>query len=231
MRASLQKQFLINMKFLLTIPQTLFVIIVPIILVIVIFVCVYIYRKNKHQKNNHREAYYKTIRNIAVAEDYYLINNFIFKIDGSKTAVIDHLLAGEKYFYIITSLYYDGNLSGNENDNSLILTTKESGKTYTDNPLFMTKTLLERLSNVTGLDMSLLIGVVLVNDSCQVNLIRERKRDGSEIPFEEQIYFVVNNNKLKSLIKKIESRNIENINAAQLDRAIKGLNKLNRRKK
>lgn len=221
---------MINMIFL-TIPQTLFIILVPAILSLALFFGVFIHNQHKKQKNNHREVYYKTIRAIADNQDYYLINNFIFKIDGSKTAVIDHLLIGEKYFYIITSLYYEGNLSGKEFDNSLILTTKEKGKTYTDNPLFMTKTLLTRLSTVTGIDVSMMIGIVLVNDTCQVNLIPEKRSDGSEILSDEKIYYVVNNNKLKSLIKKIESRDVEKINASQLDRAVKGLDKLNRRKR
>ena len=215
---------------LLSIAQLTWIILAPIGIIGILIVIIYLVTKS-HQKNKYREIYYKTIRSIADEQDYYLLNNFIFRIDHGRTAVIDHLLIGDKYFYVISSLYYDGNLSGKEFDSSLILTTKNNGKNYTDNPLFQTKTLIQKLSLVTGIDQSMMIGIVVLNDACNHDVIHERRPDGEEIPFEEKIYFLCNNNKLKKLIKKIERRNVGNINADQLDRAVKSLDKLNRKKR
>lgn len=219
------------MTVFLNIAQLTWLILGPLSIIAIIFFIIFNLVRKKTQKKKYKEVYYRTIRTIADNEDYYLLNNFIFRIDNGRTAVIDHLLIGEKYFYIITSLYYDGNLSGKEFDSSLILTTRTNGKSYTDNPLFQTKTLISKLSMVTGLDTSLMIGIVLVNDSCNFNVIHEKRNDGREIAEDEKIYFLCNNNKLKKLISKIESRNVGNINPDQLDRAVKSLDKLNRKKR
>ena len=210
--------------------QIIFLAICSILIVVGIFSLYFAIRHRINQKKNFKYECYKTVRKIALYSDYYLLNNFIFKTEGSKTAQIDHLLVGDKYFYVITSLYFDGNLSGKEYDQSLFLTTKENGKKYTDNPLFVTKSLINAFSYKTNIPPSFFIGIVLVNDSCQVNLIHE-KRNGSEIPQDEKIYFVVNNSKLKHLIKKIESRNIESINAKQLANIIPSIDKMNRKKR
>lgn len=219
------------MTIFLNIAQLTWLILGPLSIIAIIFFIIFSLVRKHTQKNKYKEVYYRTIRAIADNEDYYLLNNFIFRIDNGRTAVIDHLLIGEKYFYIITSLYYDGNLSGKEFDSSLILTTRTNGKSYTDNPLFQTKTLINKLSMVTGLDASLMIGIVLVNDSCNFNVVHEKRSDGREITQDEKIYFLCNNNKLKKLISKIENRNVGNINPEQLDRAVKSLDKLNRKKR
>ena len=181
------------MTIFLNIAQVTWLILGPLSIIAIIFFIVFNLVRKKTQKNKYKEVYYRTIRAIADNEDYYLLNNFIFRIDNGRTAVIDHLLIGEKYFYIITSLYYDGNLSGKEFDSSLILTTRTNGKSYTDNPLFQTKTLISKLSMVTGLDTSLMIGIVLVNDSCNFNVVHEKRNDGREIAEDEKIYFLCNN--------------------------------------
>jgi hypothetical protein len=128
-------------------------------------------------------------------------------------------------------MYYDGNLSGAENDASLRLTPKETGTSYTDNPLYITKTLIQYLSSKTNVSSSFMIGIVLVNDSCQINLTSEKLPNGNTIPNDEKIYFLTNVSKVKNLIKKIESRPIKKLNAKSLDSVIKGLDKLNRSKK
>ena len=231
MPALVEKLFLINMINLLNVPQTIFVILVPTIVVVLVILFLFFLVRNKNQKSNHEMEYYKVIRSIADCEDYYLLNNFKFNVYGSKVATIDHLLVGEKYFYIILSMYYDGNLSGAENDASLRLTTKETGTSYTDNPLFISKTLIQYLSSKTNVSSSFMIGIVLVNDSCQINLTSEKLPNGNTIPNDEKIYFLTNVSKLKNLIKKIESRPIKKLNAKSLDSVIKGLDKLNRSKK
>ena len=228
----MEKLFLINMTSLIQLKpsQIIFLIAVSILVVVGIFLIYFAIKKRVNQKKNFKDECYRTIRKIALYNDYYLLNKFIFKTEGSKTSTIDHILIGEKYFYIISSLYFDGNLSGKECDRSLFLTTKENGKNYTENPLFNTKALIEEFSFKTDIPKSFFIGIVLVNDSCQVNLILE-KINNNEIPQDERIYFICNNSKLKHLIKKIESRNIKNISASKLANVVTNLDKLNRKKR
>ena len=145
-------------------------------------------------------------------KDYFLLNNFLFKIDDNHTALIDHILCGEKYIYLINSYHYDGSLKGEIFDQSLVYSPKKGPKKYTKNHMLGMRKLLERLSMVTNLDQDLFIGIVLVND--EVNL---------SISDESKVYYMIQRNRLSALIKAIESRNIPMIDQKQLEEAINAL--------
>lgn len=207
------------MTVLLSIYQWIFIIAVPIIVLIVAFFLIILPIRRRSIRRNYDEYYYKTIRRIVTDEDYYLINRFIFKIDDTKTGTIDHIIFGEKYFYLITSKYYDGDIIGKQFDKSLILIDSRGKKSYIDNPYLESKLLLERLSLNTEVDASLMIGIVVTNKRVNINVTNESK----------QLY-AIQINKLPKLIKAIEARPIPTINEQQLARAVKVFDKLNRRR-
>ena len=208
------------MVFGLTIYQLIFVIAVPIIVILVVIFVLVIPIRKSHIKNKYDDYYYRTIHKIVVNEDYYLINRFLFKIDDSHVGTIDHIIFGEKYIYIISAEYYDGDITGKQFDKSLILVPHKKGKKrYIVNPFLESKNLLERLSMNTDIDSDLMIGIVLVNNDVSINIMNESKQ-----------YYAIQINKLASLIKAIESRDIPTINEQQLDRAVKVFDKLNRRR-
>ncbi len=188
---------------------------VGVLLLVVIIVILSI--KNKHKKD-FRFHYYKKVANIAFLEDYYLINNFLFRIDDDVMANVDHILFGDKYIYIISDIYYEGDLSGDENDKSLILFKRNGKKFYTENPLTLSKKIMTCLSALTSIDQSLLVGISLINDDCHVDVESHRKNN-----------YIIQRKKIAQLIKAIESRPVGRINEEQLQNAVQALNKLNRR--
>lgn len=204
----------------LTIPQILYIVIGSLVVVLAIFLGIFIPVKIKSKATKFRDYYYKKVYQVAFNEDYYLINNFYFKVDDNKMAMIDHILFGEKYIYLISSLYYEGDLSGDYIDKSLVFTNSKGIKRYTDNPFERSEFLLQRLSGLTGLDEKLLIGIVMVNDECNLNIQSQSKQ-----------FYIVQRKKFSLLVKTLENLNISKINAEQLDRAVKAIDKLNRRKK
>lgn len=206
-------------NFSLNIYQLIFVIAVPIVVLIVAFFLIFLPLRKRSYRKNYDEYYYKTIHRIVTDEDYYLINRFIYKIDDTKTGTIDHIIFGEKYFYLISSKYYEGDITGKQFDKSLILIDNHGKKFYVDNPFLESKLLLERLSLNTEVDTSLMIGIVIVNKRVNINVENESKQ-----------YYAIQINKLPQLIKAIESRPIPNINEQQLARAVKVFDKLNRRR-
>ena len=204
----------------LTLGQLLFVIIVPAIVVLIIaFILVMVFRQ-KSIKKDFKMHYYKTIYKIAMDNDYYLINNFLFKIDDSHIARIDHVLFGEKYIYIISDCYFDGDIIGKEKDQSIILTDRKGKKYYYDNPLLSNQKLVNKLCIITGIDPSLLIGITVINDKCLCGIETTGKN-----------FYIIQNNKLKKLVKAIESRPINKIKPDQLDKVVQAFDKLNRRKR
>ena len=208
----------------LTTPQKIAYISIAasIILAFVLAICLVIFIpiRNRKKKSDFKYFYYKTIYKIAMDRDYYLINNFLFKIDESYVARIDHILFGDKYIYLITDSYFDGDITGKEDDTSIIRIESTGKKYYDNNPIVTSKKLLTKLSMVTGIDPSMMIGVSLINSECRSDI----KTTGKQ-------FYIIQVNKLKSLVKAIESRDIDSINAEQLASAVKAINKLNRKRK
>ena len=204
----------------LTTLQIIFLIATPIVVIaLVVFFIVIPVNKNR-EKKHFREYCYKAIYKIAFDEDYYLINDMRFKVDSSKVAKIDHILFGNKYIYIINDAYYEGDLTGKETDKSLILIDDKGKKYYTDNQYSVSKALVKALSDSTSIGMDLLIGIVVVNNNCKISIETTNKQ-----------FYIIQKNKLKRLVRAIESRNVGNINAPQLENLVKAIDKLNRTKK
>ena len=204
----------------LTNIQLAFVIIVPIVLVMFFGVCIYFPVSRLYHKKNFQIHYYKRIYRVALDNDYYLINQFVFKIDSAKVASVDHILFGNKYIYVLSSKYYQGDLVGKYQDKSLIFISHRGKKCYTDNPYNQVKFLASKLSSSTGIDASLMIGIVLVNDDCKVAVQSDSKQ-----------FYIIQRKRFAALIKAIESRPVEEINQNQLAKAVQSIAKQNKRKK
>lgn len=204
----------------LTNIQLAFVIIVPIVLVLFLGVCIYFPVSRFYHKKNFQIHYYKRIYRVALDNDYYLINQFVFKIDSAKVASVDHILFGNKYIYVLSSKYYQGDLVGKYQDKSLIFISHRGKKCYTDNPYNQVKFLASKLSSSTGIDASLMIGIVLVNDDCKVAVQSDSKQ-----------FYIIQRKRFAALIKAIESRPVEEINQNQLAKAVQSIAKQNKRKK
>ena len=211
-----------NFKMLvqLTNIQLAFVIIVPIVLLIFLFICIYIPASGAYRRKHFQVHFYKQVYRVALNNDYYLINQFVFKVDSSKNATVDHILFGSKYIYVIISKYYQGDLVGKYLDKSLIFISHKGKKCYTDNPFNEVKLLASKLSSSTSIDASLMIGIVLINDDSKVAVQSESKQ-----------FYIIQRKRLPSLIKAIESRPVSTINETQLGKAVQSIAKLNKRKK
>ena len=174
----------------------------------------YVYYPKKFANVNYRDVY-KIVQN----NDYRLINKFIFKVEEEKYAKIDHIVFGDKYFYLIFSRYYKGDIKGKSNDKSLVFIPRKGKKQYTVNQFDYMKFVINKLCIQTALDRSLLIGICLVNDDCKVNV----QSDSDHL-------YMIPRKELKNAIKSIEARDIGALNDDQLQNAVLVLNKMNRKK-
>ena len=204
----------------LTNIQLAFVIIVPIVLFLFLVITLYFPISGAYRRKYFQIHFYKQVYRVALDYDYYLINQYVFKVDSSKNATVDHILFGSKYIYTIISKYYQGDLIGKYADKSLIFISHKGKKCYTDNPYNEVKYLTSKLSSSTGIDASLMIGIVLINDDCKV-----------AVPSESKQFYIIQRKRLPALIKAIESRAVETINETQLEKAVQSIAKQNKRKK
>lgn len=211
-----------NFKVLLQLNgvQLAFFIIVPIVVLIFLGIVLYFPIASAYRRKHFLFHFYKKVYKVAIDNDFYLINQFDFKIDSSRVATVDHILFGEKYIYVILSKYYQGDLVGKYHDKSLIFISHAGKKCYTDNPINELKNLSSKLSSSIGIDASLMVGIVLVNDDCKVAVQSDSKQ-----------FYIIQRKKFSALINAIESRPVAEINEAQLAKAVQSIAKLNKRKK
>lgn len=200
--------------------QIVFIVVSSLIVLAIIALAILIPVQRKKMKSNFNYVYYKKIYRLAMDKDYYLINNFLFRIDDSHVGKIDHILFGDKYIYIINDYFYNGDIVGKEKDSSIVLINKDGKKNYEDNPILANQKVLDKLCLVTGIDRSLMIGVCLINDGCRCSVETTSKN-----------LYIIQVGSFKKLVKAIESRDIGDINKEQLASAVKAINKLNRRKR
>ena len=198
--------------------QISFIIVAPIVVIFILFLLLYKPIKYKLYEKNYKQYFGKKVYKVALYEDLYLINNFIFSYEENKAMKIDHVLFGNKYIYLINDYYYKGSLSGQEKDGSLILVSKNGKKSYVDNPLMQNKVVAKRLSMITNFDKSMLISIALVNSECAL-----------EIEHKEKNNYLIQSDKVYKLVKAIESRDIAPIDPEQLQRAVKDMDRLNRK--
>ncbi len=200
--------------------QIAFLIIVPIIVIAGLFCVIFFPLRKRKMRKEFKYYYYRFIYKEALYQDLYLINNFMFKIDDTHVGKIDHILFANKYIYIINDYYFDGDIEGKDTDASLIFISRTGKKKYMDNLLLDNKKLISKLSLITGINSSLMIGVSLVNKNCNVGVSSSSKH-----------HYIVQANKFKMLLNAIESRPIGNINQEQLAKAVQAIDKLNRKTK
>ena len=200
--------------------QIAFLIIVPIVVLVGVFLLIFLPLRKRKMKKDFKYFYYRNIYKVALENDYYLINDFRFKIDDTHVGVIDHILFANKYIYIITDHYYEGDLDGKETDASFIFINRTGKKFYSENLVASSKKLMNKLSIVTGIGASLMIGVNIINNGCTCGVKSESKN-----------CYIIQSKKFKSLIKAIESRPIGDINQEQLALAVQAVDRINKRKK
>lgn len=204
----------------LTTPQIIYIIVVSAIVVIAILI-IMLFPVRKFQIRKHfTQHYYREIAKIAKYNDYYLINNFTFKVDSTTYLTVNHMLFADKYVYLIMDFYYDGDIAGKAFDKSLIFMSNKGKKQYIDNPILICKNVLTKLSMATGIQPSIMIGVALINDNCISNI----ETDSNQ-------FYAISRKKLSALIKAVESRPIGNLNAKSLEKLVLSLDKTNRKNK
>ena len=154
----------------LSIGQIAFLIIVPVVVIVAIILFIYFLNRKRRIKKNFKQYYYKKIYRIAMDKDYYLINDFLFKIDDSHVGRIDHILFADKYIFVIHDFYYDGNIIGKETDKSIIVVDRSGKKYYEENPLALNRKLISKLSLITGINQAMIIGICLINSDCEFSI-------------------------------------------------------------
>ena len=208
------------MMFYLSTLQISFIIVASVVGAILLLIFVVRPLAKIIHKRNYKGYYYRKIYNYTLNRDFYLINNFVFRLDSKHNTCIDHILFGDKFVYVIMDKYYEGDLMGNSYDPDLILIAKNGSKNYVDNPYVAFNKLLSRLSTATGISTDLMIGITVINNDCRMNIESSSKQ-----------FFMIQRKRFAKLVDTIEARDVGRINAEELQKAVLTVDNLNRRDK
>lgn len=192
-------------------PAELALFIVVSVLAGILLLVLFLYRPVRRYLFTHHtvRAYYRKIVKIAEDNDYYLINNFKSKTSDSEVFHIDHLLVGAKYIYCIRDRFYEGSLAAKPLDPTWILYTKK-GSTYISNPMLRNQVRTERLSLITGIDPSIFVSIVLINDDCYMAPFENTQPDS----------YLVSLKMLPELIEILESQDVPPLDEWEVERVV-----------
>lgn len=173
--------------------------------------------KRALQKKNLAKLFYPKVMKVARDNDYYLINNLALDVGKKEPLLIHHLVAGDKFIYVITDVFYEGAVNTNKEDNRWIYYYKKGSKGSVPNPLKINEFALETLSIQSGIAPSYLVGLVIVNNDCY-----ENAQEG-----EEQLLVPIRN--LEKVIASYESRDVKPFVKEELWQTVKDLHDLSER--
>ncbi len=198
----------------------LFIVFASITLLAILFFAIFPFIKKRIYIKNPKKAYWKSIYRLAMDNDYYLINNLTLENVDGKKLIIDHLLFGDKYLYLIYDAYYDGAIKYKKEDNNWIYyygNKNKPNQKYVNNPLLINKRRLNKLAVQTCLDEQFFIPIVLVNDDCLIEEINDSV--GNE--------FLIKKKHLKRVIKDVEARNVPYLKKNELAYVVRDIAKMN----
>ena len=119
------------------IKKLIFWVVVSILVVIsIILVVLKIKAKDKHYygKNPKNRKLDRKIKKYARDRDFLFLTDVFLPVDNNRAILIDDIILGNKYIYVISQKHWDGYIKGFEYDTKWLLSAKIR-TVYVDNPL------------------------------------------------------------------------------------------------
>ena len=185
------------------------------------FILLYPTLKFQYVRSHLNKMFNRILFKVATFEDHFLIPNVHVKLPGNKDVVIDHLYFGDKYIYAIKDLYFQGGLLGKPQDQEWqYYDFKHRDATYRfiPNPYLLQKQRIEKLSLVTGLDQSLFVSIILVNNEAMVH----------RIPESDKQEFILNIRHIEKFIQAYEKRDVPPFDLDKMSKAVLDIHQMNR---
>ncbi|MDD4532421.1 MAG: nuclease-related domain-containing protein [Bacilli bacterium] len=168
------------------------------LLLVVLIIVFYFVRKHDAIKIFKRTIWKKLYR-LAQAKDFYLLNKVLVNTELD-TLHIDHLLVGDKYIYVVSSRYYESNVSGDSYVSPKWEVVSKEGKVIREitNPVIYNEKRTICLAKFLGWNKQkspMFISLVVINNPVECSI-----KNTAISPYS----FIVHRNELTKQIKKIE---------------------------
>lgn len=127
---------------------------------------------------------------------------------------INHIIFGKKFIYLISDLYLDGIVSGDNISKSWIYLNKFVKEVkYIPNLVNDGLEKIKTFSSLAGIDKSILIHIYLLGNECDLRIESNNKENS----------YVIASRKLNLLLNKFERENVKELNEEQLNVVIEDI--------
>ena len=192
----------------------LLIVLILLLILAVVFFITYPILKGKIITKKYNAFCAKKIRTISSKNGYQFLSNLKLSFFNGEELGINHVIFGKKYIYILTNFLFNGDIKGTSDNNSWILNKRRNeGCEYIDN---ISKQLSEKrgvFSAKITANPELIIPIAIINNDCEIKV--EGINNNST--------FVVHYSSLKRLIKKLESRDIPDLDNEQVENVYQNL--------
>ena len=150
--------------------------VVIVLVVIILFVLLVLKLKSKdiyyYGKNPKNKKLDKKIKKFSRDRDFLFLTDVFLPVDNNKAVLIDDIILGNKYIYVISQKHWDGYVKGFEYDTKWLLTMKVRTN-YVDNPLignrYKVQTLMRFLKEKNDENI---VNIVALSNSSKFNTIQ-----------------------------------------------------------
>ena len=154
----------------------------------------------------YKEVYFKHVDHSVKINDFYLINTFSMYLEGTQLFMIDHLVGGDKYIYVIIDYYVEGGLEIQQDQPLSYIYKKNNVKLKIANPYEVVEHTVQSLSTHTGIPKDFFIGIALINDDCEIVGIENYKSSANIVRLSKLDKFLLS--KEKSDVKPIAKKKL-----------------------
>ena len=150
--------------------------VVIVLVVIILFVLLVLKLKSKdsyyYGKNPKNKKLDRKIKKFARDRDFLFLTDVFLPVDNNKAILIDNVILGNKYIYVVSQKHWDGYVKGFEYDTKWLLTMKVRTN-YVDNPLignrYKVQTLMRFLKEKNDENI---VNIVALSNSSKFNPIQ-----------------------------------------------------------
>lgn len=162
----------------------------------------------------------KKISKIAKKNNYLLIEKFNEQNFTQKDFKINHVLFGKKYIYLISDYCLIGSIEGEGSNQSWIFRNREDkSSSYIDNLNYASDENIRDFAGIFNAKSEIFIKINIVPNECNL-FINSINKENS---------YVVQFSNLKSLISKIEGKNVSNLDEEELHKHFEIISSKNER--
>lgn len=196
----------------------LIALIILLVLAVVFFIS-YPILKRKFVAKKYNVLIDKKVRAISTKNNLKFLSNVRLNFYSQEKGKIDHIIFGKKYIYILANFYFDGDIKGTIDNNSWILEKRgDNGCEYIDNISYDLSEKNRVFSSKINANPELIVPIAIVNNECEIKVNGINNNNT----------FVVHYSSLKKLIKKLESRNLPDLDQNQLQNEYENLSNENK---